>query len=295
MALDFDVSDAVDYNNRRGEGPDERRIAQAIAAWQADHGLDIDGKLGPRTRASLDAASSATPAAASTVIDEIIAKEPGPAREAIVRRCHEGAEARIYYDLGAGGSPKRPAWPPWDEHMKCDCSAFADGALGFCRGAGGWNTGRTVADAVRFDRQARKILGPGPQTRYALLGYIRIPDLTEPMSAEVHAALVITIRECLKAIQPGDVIVHDGKYDPKTGVRKVPGHIGIAVAVHLDRFDPAHPERWYECVDVAHCSPHNSEAAGEAGHAIAVTNAAPWKHEAMFLLYKPLAAVGSGA
>lgn len=291
MAFDFDLDAAVDYNQRHMAPPDERRIAQAIAAWQKEHGLAVDGKLGPRTRESFDAvaATPATPSSPPVDYGRVAEEALSTKRQVAVRLARDATHERIYYDLGAGGSAKRPAWPPWDENMRCDCSAFVGGVIGEPRNDGDWNTAKMVADATRFDRQARTVTGKGPERRFTLLGYVKIPTLLDTITKEAHALLAATILDLLTKLQPGDVIVKDGTYDRATGRRTAPGHTGVVVAVHLDRFDPAHPELWFECVEVVHCSGENSRTAGEPGHAIGVSDAHPWKREAMLLVFKPFA------
>lgn len=70
--IDINVSSAVSYNRGRGyssetwkkiqetvgtkiDGDPGKMTANAIAAWQSDHGLEVDGKCGPKTYAAISA------------------------------------------------------------------------------------------------------------------------------------------------------------------------------------------------------------------------------------------------
>lgn len=239
----FNLAAAVSYNDRMVDyrTPETAgMIAKLVAAYQAEHGLIVDGKLGPATRAALDQISQGP---------SVVVAPPTAASSDLVRAALERMERWAldicYYDLGAGGSAKAPAWPgaPWNEQRQVDCSAAVCGALGFARNDGDWNTTKILRDALRRDGSA------GPETRF----------LARRRPADVR---------------PGDVLVKDGIFDPKTGKRLRPGHISLVMSVPpgFDWNDP----NWWKGIVIGHSSPANSAPPPKGrgtGHAIGLTNA----------------------
>lgn len=55
------MNDADDYNRSRLDAQAllPQHVTELVRHWQATHGLDVDGKAGPRTVAAIDAATSA--------------------------------------------------------------------------------------------------------------------------------------------------------------------------------------------------------------------------------------------
>lgn len=252
----FDLAAAVAYNDRNVDYrlPESAGIiAKLVAAYQAEHGLVVDGKLGPATRALL-----ARPQAEPSVIVEPALHQPAVTsdieragrRRIVTDRMTAASLETCYYSLSAGGNAKAKDWPywPWNESRQADCSAVACWALGFARNNGDWNTTKILRDAIRRDGRN------GPQTRFAP-------------------------RRHPSEVRPGDILVKDGIFDPKTGKRIQPGHIGIAMKIPAG-FDWNDPDWWMSAM-IGHCSPSNSAPPPKGrgvGHAIAITDARAWRN-----------------
>lgn len=288
-ALAYNVAHGAD-RGLTGDGPPRviavlpELLAELVACWQDTHGLVVDGKWGTQTTASIRS-SLAAPLPEPT---PVVADHP----LGISNSCALAAAETVYYLLGAGGSSHGDAWPswPWNSQHQCDCSAFVMWAVALhARNDGDWNTAKIVADVAQFNRHTRRVTGRGPETMFVGRAYLTVGTGGNGKPAvfangtELDPASVVRL---ISSVRVGDVIVHDGQYDETTGVRTVPGHTGVVTGVHPERFDPAHPELWFRCFDVTHCSAENSRAAGESGHAVAQTDAHPWKSEAMFVTLK---------
>lgn len=252
----FDLPAAVSYNDRNVDYrlPETAGvIAKLVAAYQEANGLIVDGKLGPATRAQL----AAYPPEPSVVVEPAMHTptstsdiERSGRRRIGMDRITAASVATCYYDLSSGGSARAKDWPtwPWNERHQADCSAVACWALGFARNDGDWNTTKILRDALRRDGK------DGPRTRFA-------------------------VRRHPSEVRPGDVLVKDGIFDPKTGKRLRPGHIGIAMKIPVG-FDWNDPE-WWRYSMIGHCSPSNSAPPPKGrgvGNAIAITDARAWRN-----------------
>jgi len=277
MPIDFDLADAISYNERHPHS--SSAVPQLVAFFQSQQGLNTDGKLGPDTLAALQELFR-QPVAPFTGENSL-----SPDRATVCARCHAATAETVYYALGAGGSANLkncPWWPtwPWNAKRQCDCSAFVCGMLEFPRGDGDWGTTKLVTDAVRFDKHSRKILGPGPETRFKLVAYIQIPrGLTPAALASANAAAIVQLAN----VRPSDVIVRMGTFD-KNGKRLKPGHTGIVVEIKAGAGTASAP--WYENVSVVDCRP--SSSGDGPGHAVALRDASAWHYEAVIIRLKTL-------
>jgi hypothetical protein len=247
VTAELDLERATAYNARHAGDvdADSEILARLVAYWQAGHALDVDGYLGPATRATVVPPASTAPQLTGYSAAEVIAR----------LRPFVGAELSVgRYVLGGGApytspSPFRPIGSWLAERypsltaatLGCDCSGMVAWASGYKRG--NWNTDAIVAD-VWLTKYGRPTTKPGPRR------------LFEPVKHD--------------ALRPGDVLVYGGPDKDQDGNRDSPGHTGIVSSVALGTIMGA--RGWHNGVAVIHCSSRDQARVG----AIRETDASLW-------------------
>lgn len=202
-------------------------------------------------------------------------------RDEVVRLALEAANDKDNaYKLGAGARDPRQADPYsnrlYGGRRAVDCSGFVCHTLGF---------DKFLGYEVPFDAQESDEVWVYTDTiqQDALLrdGYF-------PRKGFPRLFRLLTPSE---EVLPGDVLVYDSYYP--NGGERVPGHCGIITRV-LPRFvrskliyrrgvvdsynrpivDVAHPDNWFNQLEVAHATPSHRT---KYGNVVAITNAKAWR------------------